>query len=594
MVSGSLSDLEQAGCESAGPAHIPPLSRAMAPSMALRHRQNPSPAGEFFASASWVRQTSGHADPLGMGRVIPPGIKSIKYFIDSRFRPKIVPAPGSVLYCDLSDEVERSGIYVGDGVIANLLEDGLTQGQVRLSSPRVFSSGGTAGRMIYVSCDEEGAAGRSAVAHRAAAYVGETPLHGLLIKNSHHFLIHCVNHSGPEFSGDSLIDSVLARGPGAPRTPSLADVKALAGHALGATKWLLWDWEGKVDGDQTPWIDWSAHSDFFARMPLNEKNVLRIRAELAEVRDYEVEISGEAIPGAIRAKLAEFREGLESALISHDDLMGFIDKKVCSSFSHAVVEKFRDELRAFDEVMRGHQGVRRLLRRLGRDYVLADRKKRAMIHEASRVDACVMRHGDDVGRILPGELLNLRDEATEILFYARLLEGGLLACELQGVLPGTHPEAAGTGPVVACLAISSDMAGGSLLKAKALLLAIAHAVQDEGRSLHVLLSGASGEVMEFSMTARNETPGLLDFFQVDPGRGADHESLLGRALDIVGSRPSRMKGDILMISYDRFVLSPEFEERAKARKRALGCTVYSVLCHGARGGDGVSDEVVAL
>lgn len=29
------------------------------------------------------------------------GLKPIKYFIDSRFRPKVVPVPGSVLYCDL-------------------------------------------------------------------------------------------------------------------------------------------------------------------------------------------------------------------------------------------------------------------------------------------------------------------------------------------------------------------------------------------------------------------------------------------------------------------------------------------------------------
>ena len=43
-------------------------------------------------------------------------IKPIKYFIDSTFRARVEPVPGSVLYCDLMLAVEHSGIYLGQAV----------------------------------------------------------------------------------------------------------------------------------------------------------------------------------------------------------------------------------------------------------------------------------------------------------------------------------------------------------------------------------------------------------------------------------------------------------------------------------------------
>ena len=81
-----------------------------------------------------------------------------------------------------------------------------------------------------------------------------------------------------------------------------------------------------------------------------------------------------------------------------------------------------------------------------------------------------------------------------MLFYARLLEKQLLTYELQGtthvVGETTETEKQRTGPVVACLDTSGSMQGQPMLKAKALLLAIANILQQENRSLHVLLFGA--------------------------------------------------------------------------------------------------------
>ncbi|WP_311960003.1 hypothetical protein, partial [Acinetobacter baumannii] len=56
-----------------------------------------------------------------------------------------------------------------------------------------------------------------------------------------------------------------------------------------------------------------------------------------------------------------------------------------------------------------------------------------------------------------------------------------------------------TGPVVACLDTSGSMGGAPLLKAKALLLAIANILEREDRSLHVLLFGDAGQLREYAL-----------------------------------------------------------------------------------------------
>ena len=90
---------------------------------------------------------------------IPLGIKSIKYFIDSTLRDHVQPMPGSVLYCDLWVAVEHSGIYVGNGKIANIVVDGAATATVERCGPQSFTSKSMLGRKIYVSCNQNGAVG---------------------------------------------------------------------------------------------------------------------------------------------------------------------------------------------------------------------------------------------------------------------------------------------------------------------------------------------------------------------------------------------------------------------------------------------------
>jgi hypothetical protein len=528
---------------------------------------------------------------------LPLGLKTLKYFIDSTFRDQVTPEPGSVLYCDLWVAVEHSGIYLGDGAIANIVVDGLAESTVCRSSPHSFTSKSTLGRKIYVSCNGHGAVGHPVVARGADAHVGERAFYGLVIKNCHQFSSKCVNYVDYD-AGFSLWEGLLAMLPGDTWEPTMANLKSAARKKLGASKWRLWDWDGDIASHPPPEPDWAAHADFFRHQPLNPESIAGIRAELAATQAYEAEIADEAIPDAIRRKLGGFRQTLDDVAQQYDKVKDFLAACPGASFSFAELQACTDDFAALAHALQHNAAIQELARKMGRNYISEEKKQCARIPQASKSEVHGTHRSDDLMRVLPSELLNLEDDTLETLFFARLLEKNLLTYELQGTtfIQGEHAETRQkrTGPVVACLDTSGSMQGAPLLKAKALLLAIANILRKEDRSLHVLLFGSAGEIREFSMDRQNDAAGLLTFLQQGFGGGTDFATPLQRAFGIVSSWGAYQKADVLMISDGDDQLPATTIETVRSRKQLLDCRVYSVLCAGARVSDGFSDEVIVL
>lgn len=527
------------------------------------------------------------------------GFKTLKYFVDCTFRDKVYPVLGSVLYCDLWLAVEHSGIYVGDGQISNIEVEGLAEGAVRACGPGSFTSKSTLGRKIYVSCNSEGAVGHNAVAKGAANHVGERSFYGLVIKNCHQFSTRCVNYADRNIDL-SLINRAMTSFPDGTFEPTMAVLKTAARNKLGATKWRLWDWQSDEgeDEDSPPEPDWQSHADHFQNLALDPESITRIRAELDAARAYEEEIADENIPKPIRQRLGQFRQTLADISQKYEGVKGFLAACPDAQFSYADLKNAKEDFAALAAQLQGNTRVKELARKMGRDYISEEKKRKARIPQASRSEVHGTHRSDDLMRVLPSELLNLEDETLETIFYARLLEKNLLSYELQGVtyIDGeeSFKQDKRTGPVIVCLDTSGSMKGVPLLKAKALLLAIANILKKEDRSLHVLLFGASGEIREYSMTAHNDAVGLLGFLQQGFDGGTDFESPIRRALAIITEQKNYKKADVLMISDGDCSLSPEFSASLQQQKANLDCSVYSVLCAGARIQDNFSDEVVVL
>jgi Mg-chelatase subunit ChlD len=528
---------------------------------------------------------------------IPLGLKTLKYFVDNTFRDKVVPVPGSVLYCDLWMAVEHSGIFLGERDISNIVVDGLAESTVCRSPPRSFTSKSVLGRKIYVSCDAQGAVGHRAVANRAAHHVGERAFYGLVIKNCHQFSTRCVSYAGKHEADLSLWER-LSSLPIETWEPTLVTLKNTAHAKLGATKWRLWNWDAETEDEPTPEPDWEAHRQYFENQPLNAESIAQIRTELADTVAYETEIADENIPATIRQRLGQFRQTLRDISDKYETVKGFLAACPDARFSHADLKACADDFAAMALQLQSNENIRELARKMGRNYISEEKKKQARIPQASRNEVHGTHRSDDVARILPSELLNLEDETLEVLFYARLLEKNLLCYELRGttLINGEKNEIfkKHTGPVVACLDTSGSMQGSPLIKAKALLLAIANILKQEDRSLHVLLFGALGEIREFSMEGQNNAVGLLKFLQQGFGGGTDFETPLTRAFRILRTKEDYLKADVLMISDGGCSLSDAFVEKLELEKQALDVSIYSVLCAGFDTGDRFSDEVLVL
>ena len=526
--------------------------------------------------------------------------KPLKYFIDSTFRDKVIPVPGSALYCDLWLAVEHSGVYVGNGQISNIVVDGMAESSVCLSDAHDFTTKSVLGRKIYVSCDSHGAVGHDAVASRAASHVGERSFYGLVIKNCHQFSTRCVNHVETAAQTSSLLGRALDSFTDETWEPTMAILKKAAHQKLGATKWRLWDWENDDANDkpEEKEPDWDAINAQSRRLPLTPENIAHLRQQLAEAQAYEAEIDDENLPAPIRQRLRVYSKTLNDISDLCEQAKEFLAACPGAGFSYEDLKSGDEDFTALARQIAQNPQIRELVRKMGRQHVAEDFKRQTRIPQASQSEVHGTHRSNDLMRLLPSELVNLEDDTLETLFYARLLEHNLLTYQLSGstMTTGetTETRSRRTGPVVACLDTSASMQGEPLLKAKALLLAVAGILKQEDRSLHVILFGASGQLRTFAMDARNDAAGLLAFLRQGFNGGTDFETPLQHALHLVETNPGYLKADVLMVSDGDCSLSEDFTASLCAGKARLNCRVYSVLCAGQRVQDRFSDEVVVL
>ena len=187
-----------------------------------------------------------------------------------------------------------------------------------------------------------------------------------------------------------------------------------------------------------------------------------------------------------------------------------------------------------------------LTHKMGRNYVSETQKKQIKVPVASKNEMHGTHLSDDIIRLLPSELMNLEDETLENLFYARLLEKNLLTYELRGKdfindeIDESY-ERQITGPVVACVDTSASMSGQPLLKAKAVLFAIAGILKQEQRRLYVILFGSSGQIKSYELSDTDGLAGLLKFLQGGFAGGTDFETPLNKALNIIEQTPNYKK-----------------------------------------------------
>lgn len=527
------------------------------------------------------------------------GFNAIKNFINAHHRKCVTPIEGSVLYCDLYGVVKHSGIYVGERDISNIVVESFCQSKVKLSTPEDFVSKSFFKDKLYVSCGSSSEpVGDFAVSSMAKERVGERAFYGLVFNNCHEFSTECVNAAGTNPDLFARIgNTLLATLNDGEWENTMAGLKRAARNKLGATKWLLWDYDNSAKDTSEP--DWQAQNDFFKNQALTPEFIDALKKELAALKAYEQEISDEKLPTAVTQRLQEFHHTLQAVSDKYDEMKPLLLlNKGCDLSYNDFIQCQGTDFTALAKELANNTAIKTLAQKMGKDYLTESQKKQIKIPTASKNEIHGTHLSDEIIRLLPSELVNLEDETLETLFYARLVEKNLLTYELHGkdFLNSEIDEfyRTQTGPVVACLDTSASMEGEPLLKAKAALFAIAGILKQEKRNLYVILFGASGQTKTYELRDVDGLAGLLRFLQGGFDGGTDFETPLKEAIGVIERQPSYKKADILMLSDGDCALTTQFQAQLDKDKIRLNCTVYSVLCDGVRGDNSFADETVVL
>ncbi len=518
------------------------------------------------------------------------GIKAIKYWIDNNFRQKVVPTKGSVLYCDLLIGAEHSGIYVGDEQISNIVVDGLAESVVEIAYPEDFTSKSVLHKHIYVSSNKYGSVGDKNVCDGAIEHLGERGFYGLVYSNCHTFSKKCVNYS--KQSHHFLISQINESW-----EPTLSDLKRTAKRKLGATKWYLWDRsrDTQSSGINQQEPNMEDIRNYLENLKLNKKSMQEIDNQLQTSKDYLEEIKNENLPSQAFGNVRKFNEILENIKHEYGRIKEF-SKLLGQDFSIKELQQMNDDFLSLVKEMKNNQKIKDVVKKLGRDYLTEYQKSRLKICKRLNTETFGIHKSSDLIRILPSELMNLDDEDLEYLFYSKLLENNLLTYELIGYTTEEVKEKRKSrkGPVIALLDTSGSMSGYPTLKAKALLYSTSKILEQENRSLYVILFGSIGQTRELNINNQNEIVKLSNFLNQGFGGGTDFETPIALAIQIIKNKNDYEKADILMITDGLCSLTNHFIGKLKSEKEKLDFSIYTILCAGSAGKDNFSDEVVVL
>lgn len=519
------------------------------------------------------------------------GVKCIKTFIDYKFREKVVPVKGSVLYSDLYIGAEHSGIYIGNNEISNIVVNNFAESCVEKSSPYEFTDKSYLHKNIYVSCDSKGAVGDEDVCREAVSSLGDKGFYGLIFKNCHEFSEKCVEKSKKNFSllkdfQFPDIDETWER--------TIKKLKAKSRKKLGATKWKLWDWQNQEIEQETP--NMGEIESFWKNLILNEENIKVLRDELSSCYEYIAEISDENLPKEALGLLESFKGILEKIDKKYSEVEPFVKLMGCN-YSYNDFIKMEEDFMLLVKEMENNSKIKEVIRKLGRNYISSEKKLKSKILKRNNNEVLGIHKSDDIIRILPSELVNFESEELEYLFYSKYFEKSLLTYEIISKEYEDNiklKQEKNKGPVVACIDTSGSMNGLPILKAKALLLTVSKIMEKEKRELYIILFGNKGEIRELNIQNNSEVHKILSFLSDGFNGGTDFETPLKRGIEIIKKVKNYNKADILLITDGFCEVSEEYIKKLEIDKINLEVSIYTVICGMKKIENKYSDEIINI
>jgi len=183
--------------------------------------------------------------------------------------------------------------------------------------------------------------------------------------------------------------------------------------------------------------------------------------------------------------------------------------------------------------------------------------------------------GAELSRLLPHELLALRQPILRRDFTRRFVEAELLQYALRAV------EEKGKGPMIVCLDGSSSMAGDKEIWSKAVSLTLLDIAQRQRRLFRsICFASADMPLQVLDLNGRQRYAAdmrkVFELAEYFPGGGTDFQKPLTAALQCL-QRSRHRRGDIVFITDGECRVDPEWLRDFKRVKEDLGFSLFSVL-----------------
>jgi uncharacterized protein with von Willebrand factor type A (vWA) domain len=247
-------------------------------------------------------------------------------------------------------------------------------------------------------------------------------------------------------------------------------------------------------------------------------------------------------------RLFEFEESIEQAGEARKSPAAVRRKAAVGSRAGDGVEGAGQALRALDfdlqqrlEMAEALQSYRSFERLLALAETLVSRLTRNDPTELQPTEVYDIGLGNDLSRLLPGELLSLRASPRRKDFLRRLLGRQLLTYQIAGRECG--------GPMVVLVDVSHSMSGEKELASKALAIALSEVASRRGQPVVAILFGhRSAPLWRLDFQGRPPRRHQIeDLAETFFGGGTDFERPISEAVDLIARR-GEGGGQIVLIS----------------------------------------------
>lgn len=221
--------------------------------------------------------------------------------------------------------------------------------------------------------------------------------------------------------------------------------------------------------------------------------------------------------------------------------------------------------------MAGSNKFKKLAEAIGRYRNLARAKQKEKLQkEPTEIHSITF--GNDLGRVLPSELVALRNPLTKKLFYRKYIEGQLLQYELKG------KEKVGKGPIIGLIDSSGSTHGAVEEFIKGTAMGLLDIALKEKRAFAVIFFSSKTtpmKVIEFGV-GENDPEKIYDLGTFYMGGGTDFETPLDEAVKLL-EKSVYNKADIVLLTDGECDVSDEWLNAFLDRKKGKEFNVYTVL-----------------